>query len=101
MPRTWRAPLCLGALLLALVADGCAMFRCAPLQIVVAEREPREFLREKNYGIRTDAFGHAYELKRMEMVPEYWVRSQDGKWYEVSRDLYRVATPGRAIDVCE
>ena len=84
----------------ALIGAGCATFRCAPTSITVAEREQRSRLREIVRGVRTDAVGRVYEDRRMEFVPEYWVRSTEGQWYDVGRDAYRVAIPGRLIDVC-
>ncbi len=84
----------------ALHGAGCATFRCTPTTIIIAEKEERVRMRDRYYGVRTDAGGRAYELRRLEPVPEYWLRSMDDQWYEVTRGAYRVAAPGKLIEVC-
>ncbi len=87
-------------LIVALLGAGCATFRCTPTTIIIAEKEERVRMRDRYYGVRTDAGGRAYELRRLEPVTEYWLRSTDDQWYDVTRDAYRAAAPGKLIDVC-
>jgi hypothetical protein len=92
--RAW-APL-----LVAFHASGCAALVCTPVTIIVTETEQRARLQDEIVGFRTNRSGRLEEIRRMEMIPEYWVRSTDGRWYRVTRDQYRAAVPGDAIEVC-
>jgi len=51
-------------------------------------------------GIRTTETGRLEEDRRAEIVRDYWVRAQDGRWYPVPLDRYRSAEVGGSMEVC-
>jgi len=84
----------------AALVHGCASVACTPTSIVVERKEERPRLRTESRGVRTDATGRVVEERRDVVVPEYWVRGQDGRWYDVSEAEWRAAEPGRAVSLC-
>ena len=87
------------ALLPVLVAS-CASFTCRPLTVVVADKQERAWLQRVPSGFRTTETGRLEEDQRAEIVRDYWVRAQDGRWYPVPLDRYRSAEVGGSIEVC-
>ena len=87
------------ALLLALGAS-CASFTCRPLTVTVVDKHERTRLERVPSGIRTTETGHLEEDQRAEIVRDYWVRAQDGRWYPVPLDRYRSAEVGGSMEVC-
>jgi hypothetical protein len=84
----------------AALLQGCASFACTPVSVLVEGKEERPRLRTESHGIRTDATGRIVEDRRDVMVPEYWVRGQDGRWYDVSEADWKAAEPGRPLSLC-
>jgi hypothetical protein len=86
--------------LLAALAASCASFTCQPLTVVVADKQERTRLERVPYGVRTTETGRLEEDRRAEIVRDYWVRGQDGRWYPVPPDRYRAAQVGESVEVC-
>jgi hypothetical protein len=95
------APPVSAALLAAALAAGCASTACVPASVLVERKEERPRLRTEIRGVRTDpTSGRVVEDRRDVVVPEYWVRGQDGRWYHVSESEFQAAEPGRALPLC-
>lgn len=60
---------------LAAALHGCASITCAPVTIVVADKDERPRLQSEPRGLRTDELGRLKEQRREVIVPEYWVRT--------------------------
>lgn len=90
----------IGAILLLIVATSCAAPTCHPFTIVVSDKQERARLERVPYGIRTTETGRLEEDRRVDIVRDYWVRAQDGRWYPVPLDRYRSAEVGGPIEVC-
>jgi hypothetical protein len=95
-----RPRLLLVAMFAGALAAGCAGVACVPVTVVVEAKEERPRLRTETRGVRTDATGHVVEERRDVVVPEYWVRGRDGRWYDVSEAEWQAAEPGRALSRC-
>ncbi|HEX2442088.1 MAG TPA: hypothetical protein VHT71_27505 [Methylomirabilota bacterium] len=79
---------------------GCAALACAPVTIVVADKEERPTLVSQPRGLRTDELGRVKEERRDSIGHEYWVRNADGHWVRVSEAQWQAAEPGRPLEVC-
>ena len=90
----------MGPTLLLTVAAACAAPTCHPITIVVSDKQERARLERVPSGIRTTETGRLEEDRRAEIVRDYWVRAQDGRWYTVPLDRYRLAEVGGSIEVC-
>jgi hypothetical protein len=88
------------AVAMALGLGGCAVRPCDSVSIVVADKEERSRLDMSPQGFRTTATGRLEEAREPIIAREYWVRSQQGAWFLVSSDQYRLAEPGYRIAVC-
>jgi hypothetical protein len=86
--------------LLAVIAVGCALFTCQPISVVVAEKQERRRVDVTPIGFRTDETGRVEEVETVRVVPTYWVRSQEGRWYSVSAAEFEAAQVGRQAQVC-
>ena len=86
--------------LLAVLAASCASLTCRPVTVVVADKQERIRLERVPYGVRTTETGRLEEDRRAEIVRDYWVRDQDGRWYPVPPDQFRAARVGESIAVC-
>ena len=75
---------------LVLALSGCAGLSCQPASITVAQKEERVRLETVPYGYTTET-GRLAELRRPEIVRDYWVQDADGTWHRVSRS--RTARP--------
>jgi hypothetical protein len=85
---------------LALFAAACAPFTCRPLSVMVTEKVERARLDMVPRGVQTTETG-GLELRRApEIVRDYWVRAEDGTWYRVSLDKFRVAEINRPLELC-
>ena len=82
------------------IFGGCAGVACTPATIVVAEKDQRPRLQSEPRGLRTDDLGRVKEQRREVIVPEYWVRDREGRWYRVGEAEWRVAEPGQPLQVC-
>ena len=80
--------------------DGCAGVACTPTAIVVVTKDERPRLRSEPRGLRTDEFGRVKEQRREVIVPEYWVRDREGRWYRVTESEWRGVEPGQPMQVC-
>jgi hypothetical protein len=99
MRRPAAAPV---ALLVASLA-GCAGVACAPVTVVVAEKDTRAELRGEPIGVRSeanDARGRAGFVHRQVIATEYWVRDREGEWSRVPEATWRAAEPGQPVQVC-
>jgi hypothetical protein len=94
-----RAALTLGLLALVL-AGGCALFTCQPISVVVAEKQARQRVDVTPTGFRTDEMGRVEEVETVRVVPTYWVRSQEGRWYSVTAAEFGAAQVGQSLEVC-
>jgi hypothetical protein len=85
---------------LVLLVNACASVPCRPVQVVVDRKEERSRLRSEVRGLRTDPTGRVVEERRDVIVPEFWVRGADGRWYDVGEAEWRAAEPGSTLTVC-
>jgi hypothetical protein len=91
---TWIAA---GALGLAL--SGCAGLSCQQTSITVAKKEERGRVETVPRGYTTET-GRLEELRRPEIVRDYWVQDATGTWHRVSLEQYRAAEVGRFLELC-
>jgi hypothetical protein len=87
-------------LVISAALTGCASMGCEPREIVVDAREQRTRLDSEFRGLRTTEIGRVKEERRDVLVPEWWVRARNGKWYQVPEAVWRTAEPGRTVAVC-
>jgi len=87
----------LSALLLA--SSGCAGLSCRQLPITVAKKDERGRLELAPRGYTTET-GRLEELRRPEIVRDYWVQDAAGAWHRVSLEQYQVAQVGEILDLC-
>jgi len=85
---------------LAAALAGCASLACAPVTVVVAAKDERLRLSSEPRGLRTDELGRLKEQRREVIVPEYWVRDREGRWYRVGEADWRTAEPGHPMTLC-
>ena len=74
---------------LALFVSGCAL-SCQPASITVAKKEERARL-DATPQAYTAETGRLEEIRRPEIVRDYWVLDADGTWHRVSVEQYRAA----------
>ncbi len=89
-----------GIALLPVLAASCASLTCRPVTVVVADKQERIRLERVPSGVRTTETGRLEEDRRAEIVRDYWVRDQGGRWYPVPPDQFRAAQVGESIAVC-
>jgi hypothetical protein len=99
-PPGLRPPAALLLGLLALVGGGCALFTCQPISVVVAEKQERRRVDVTPIGFRTDETGRVEEVEAVRVVPTYWVRSQEGRWYSMTAAEFEAAQVGQETKVC-
>lgn len=85
---------------LAAALAACASLACAPVTVVVAAKDERPRLQSEPRGLRTDELGRLKEQRREVIVPEYWVRDREGRWYRVGEAEWRAAEPGQPLALC-
>ena len=78
----------------------CSVLTCEPVPVIVTQKEERERLEMVARGVGTSPTGNVEEIRVPEVVREYWVRGQDGKWYRVSADRFRAVEVGESVDLC-
>lgn len=94
MPRT-------AALTAALLLPGCAVLRCTPATIVVAETTQQPRLVTRVESLRTHPVSQrVQEVHRDVIERSYWVRATDGKWIAVDESTWQRAEKGKPLDVC-
>ena len=96
-PRDGAATWILTVLILAL--SGCASFSCQRVSIEVVKKEERARLEAVPRGYTTET-GRLEELRRPEIVRDYWVQAADGAWHPVSLETYQVAEAGQPLEIC-
>jgi len=84
---------------LVLAFSGCAGLSCQPVSITVAKKEERARLETVPHGYTTET-GRLEELRRPEIVRDYWVQDADGTWHRVSLEHYRATEVGQVLDIC-
>jgi hypothetical protein len=95
--RAHRSP---AVFALAALVTGCASTQCAPVSVVVAQKEERSQLRTEVRGMRTSGTGAVVEDRRDVIVHEFWVRGTDGQWYQVGEPQWRAVEPGATLSLC-
>ena len=91
---TWIAAGTLG-----LVLSGCASLSCEQTSVTVAKKEERGRLETVPRGYTSET-GRLEELRRPEIVRDYWIQDATGAWYRVSLEQYRAAEVGRPLEIC-
>jgi hypothetical protein len=85
---------------LGLALAGCAGLSCQPTSITVAKKEERGRLETVPRGYTTET-GRLEELRRPEIVRDYWVQDATDIWHRVSLEQYRAAEIGRLLELCQ
>ncbi len=65
----------------------------------MAKKEERARLEAMPRGYTAET-GRLEELRRPEIVRDYWVLDADNTWHRVSLEQYRVAEVGQIIQLC-
>ena len=84
---------------LVLALSGCAGLSCQPASITVAKKEERTRLETVPHGYTTET-GRLEELRRPEIVRDYWVQDADGTWHRVALEQYRAIEVGQVLEIC-
>lgn len=84
---------------LILASSGCAGLSCQQVSIKVVKKEERARLETTPHGYTTET-GRLEELRRPEIVRDYWVQDAGGAWHRVSLETYRAAEVGQPLEVC-
>jgi hypothetical protein len=84
---------------LGLTLYGCAGLSCQPTSITVAKKDERGRVETVPRGYTTET-GRLEELRRPEIVRDYWVQDVTGTWHRVSLEQYRAAEIGRPLELC-
>ena len=84
---------------LVVALSGCAGLSCQPASITVAKKEERARLETAPHGYTSET-GRLEELRRPEIVRDYWVQDADGTWHRVSLEQYRAAEVGQVLEIC-
>ena len=84
---------------LVLLVFGCAGLSCRPASITVARKEERARLEATPRGYTSET-GRLEEIRRPEIVRDYWALDTDGTWHRVSVEQYRRAEVGRRLELC-
>jgi hypothetical protein len=87
------------ACVLLLAPSGCASLSCRPTLITVARKEERARLETTPRGYTSET-GRLEEVRRPEIVRDYWVQDDEGAWHRVSLETYRDAVIGQPLEVC-
>lgn len=96
----WRGlSLRLTAGALGLALSGCASLSCQPHSITVAQKEERGRLETAPGGFTSET-GRLQEVRRPEIVREYWVQDTKDTWHRVSVEQYRAAEAGQPLELC-
>lgn len=88
----------LGFVIVALVLTGCRAIH-SPIAIVVADKEARTRLERQFRGLTTGPTGYVHEVHQYVEVPEFWVRSTEGRWYRVDERTWRTAEIGQRLTI--
>ena len=84
---------------LGLVLSGCASLSCEQTSVTVAKKEERGRLETVPRGYTSET-GRLEELRRPEIVRDYWIQDATGASYRVSLEQYRAAEVGRPLGLC-
>jgi len=88
-------------LLIGLVLSGCASLGCKPTAVVVEKKEERARVENRSQGMyQTSGTGRLEPVVNPGIVREYWVRSKDGQWYQVTAAQYGAAEVDQTIEIC-
>ncbi len=86
------------AAVLVLVFSGCASLSCQQTPITVAKKEERGRLDTIPRGYTAET-GGLEEIRRPEIVRDYWVQDAEGTWHRVSVEQYRTAEVGQVLEL--
>jgi hypothetical protein len=88
-------------LLAAPLLAGCASLGAdIPASIVVADKDRRTRWDTTVLGQRrSPVTGRVEDIRREDMLDEYWVKATDGRWYRVSKEDWDRAVVGQAMPV--
>lgn len=90
----------IAAVVLGLALAGCRTLGGEPATIVVADKKMQPRWESRVVGITTSpATGRPVELRREEIVHEYWVKGTDGRWYRIGRPDWDAATIGEPLAI--
>jgi hypothetical protein len=84
---------------LVLALSGCAGLSCQPASITVVKKEERGRLEAVPHGYTAET-GRLEELRRPEIVRDYWAQDADGTWHRISLEQYRAAEVGQVLEIC-
>jgi hypothetical protein len=84
---------------LILLLSGCASLSCQPASMMVVKKEERARVDTKPVGFTSET-GRLEEIRRPEIVRDYWVLDADGSWQRVSFKEYQAAEVGRPVEIC-
>jgi hypothetical protein len=97
--RPWGIATWIAAGALGLVLSGCASLSCEQTSVTVAKKEERGRLETVPRGYTTET-GRLEELRRPEIMRDYWIQDASGTWHRVSLEQYRAAEVGRPLEIC-
>ena len=102
LPKIGSCPCVAGGIggALILLLSGCASLSCQPASIMVVKKEERARVDTKSVGFTSET-GRLEEIRRPEIVRDYWVLDADGSWQRVSFKEYQAAEVGRALEICK
>lgn len=86
--------------LLVVAFSGCASLSCRPTPVTIVKKEERSRLETVPRGFSSET-GRFEELRRPEIVRDYWVQDSEGGWHRVSFETYREASVGQRVELCE
>jgi hypothetical protein len=85
-------------LVLALVAGCASLGGDMPASIVVADKDRRTRWDTTVLGQRrSPVTGRVEEIRREDLLDEYWLKATDGRWYRVSKDDWARAVVGQTM----
>ena len=87
-------------LLLCLALAGCRTVGGEVTSIVVADKKIQPRWESRVVGITASPVtGRVVELRREEIVHEYWVKGTDGHWYRIGRPDWDAAAIGASLEI--
>lgn len=84
-----------------MLVTGCAALRQeTPASIVVADKEQRTRWETTVIGQRrSPVTGRVQDIRREDLLDEYWVKDTTGHWYRVPKDDWQRAVVGQPLEL--